>query len=327
MAGLAAGCGRAPAPTLPADHWAEWKSLHLQPDGRVVDGGQAGISHSEAQGYGLLLAESAADREAFERILAWTDTRLRVRDDARAAWRWDPAAGAVTDANNATDGDLLVAWALVRAARRWDEDAWRAEARAILADVVRLLVVETPHGPVLLPGAEGFVHDGVPTVNLSYWVFPALEDFRKLDRSGPWRALERSGLRLLVRHRYGLANLPPDWLQLGERPRPAPAFPPRFGYEALRIPLYACWADAGAWGAMGAIHDFWNLRERPPAWVDLKTGETAEHPLGPGGLAVKAWLNECLGGPAPAAGAPGAADYYEHTLALLVEVARREATD
>ena len=43
------------------------------------------------------------------------------------------------DTNNATDADLLAAWALVRASDRWDEEAYGDHAIRILDDAARLL--------------------------------------------------------------------------------------------------------------------------------------------------------------------------------------------
>ena len=73
----------------------------------------------------------------------WTETELLIRDDGLAAWRWEPDADPhVTDPNNATDGDILIAWALVEAAERFGETAYRAPAGRI-ADAIFDNVVET----------------------------------------------------------------------------------------------------------------------------------------------------------------------------------------
>ncbi len=77
----------------------------------MIDRTNGGVSHSESQGYGMLLAVAANDRAAFEAIWAWTQAHLYVRGDNLASWKWDPAATPhVADPNNATDGDLLIAW-------------------------------------------------------------------------------------------------------------------------------------------------------------------------------------------------------------------------
>ena len=42
--------------TVAESDWAAYRDRFVLADGRVVDDGNGGISHSEGQGYGLLLA-------------------------------------------------------------------------------------------------------------------------------------------------------------------------------------------------------------------------------------------------------------------------------
>jgi endoglucanase len=77
-----------------------------------MDTGQGRISHSEGQGFTMLFAVHYGDRAQFDRVWQWTKRNLQVRDDALLAWKWEQ--GAVTDRNNASDADILVAWALAR---------------------------------------------------------------------------------------------------------------------------------------------------------------------------------------------------------------------
>src|SRR6185437_1370259 len=96
------------------------------------------------------------DRAGFDQLWRWTRT-TRAREDGLFSWRFDPAAAQpVSDRNNATDGDLLIAWGLARGAARWrDRDALDG-ARWILAAAGSRLVVPSALGPVLLPGLDGF---------------------------------------------------------------------------------------------------------------------------------------------------------------------------
>ena len=95
--------------------WILYKQSYVSPQGRVIDTGHAGISHSEGQGIGLLLAVHNKDHAAFDNIWRWTRINLQIRDDKLAAWKWVPsdaggnAGGNVPDKNNATDGDLFIA--------------------------------------------------------------------------------------------------------------------------------------------------------------------------------------------------------------------------
>lgn len=235
--------GTLPVPGL----WTAWRDRFVTTDGRVVDDLGGGVSHSESQGYGLLLAVAADDADTFRRIWKWTRGNLFLRKDGLASWRWQPGpAPNVRDPNNATDGDLLVAWALAEAGEAWNEPAFSLAARHIARAIFAEAVIETRFGPTLLPAVTGFRaaerKDG-PVVNPSYWVFPA---FARLERMMPdldWAGVAQTGERIVVEASAGPTGLPPEWASLaGDRVKPAEGFPPVFGYNAVRVPLHLAWA-------------------------------------------------------------------------------------
>lgn len=325
---------RATAPVTPApvaDPWAAYKERFVAPEGRVVDTGNDGISHSEGQGWGMLLAEAHDDRETFERLWEWTQASLQWRGARLFAWKWDPTADhPIVDANNATDGDLLIAWALDRAAARWDVPAWREEARGIARDIRRLTLMRHEDLTALLPAFDGFERDGGVIVNLSYYVFPALEAMDRLDPAPDWDAALRSGLALVERARIGDWGLPPDWMAVTEGGTigPAAGWPPRFGYEAVRVPLYLAWAGRATPETMDPFHRFWSGHADAgglPAWIDLATGEVGAA-RGVAGYEAVARLSggESIDAGFVAAAMARAPDYYAASLLLLAEVAARE---
>ena len=60
---------------------------------------------------------------------------LQVRkNDHLLAWLWDPSTKQISDENNATDGDIITAWALVRAANIWKSSHYEDDAKQILTD-------------------------------------------------------------------------------------------------------------------------------------------------------------------------------------------------
>ena len=248
MAGLAAGAAAsAPACAAPAADWPGFRRRFLQADGRVVDIGNGGISHSEGQGTGLLLAAAAGDRESFARIWSWTAVTLRRTQDELFAWRYEPQRG-VSDHNNATDGDLLIAWALLRAGRAWREPAYVAAAKATAAAVRKRLIVEHAGGQLLLPGLQGFqAQDGSVVVNPSYLVLPAFAAFARAGFDGDGAAFAARSARFLREVRFGPYDLPIDWVRVD----PVGAIwaeaarPPRFGFDAVCAPLYLMWAGPG----------------------------------------------------------------------------------
>lgn len=226
---------------LPPGAWDLYREKFITAEGRVVDDANGGISHSESQGYGLLLACLAGDRGSFASILSFTRTELLIRDDGLAAWRWDPKSSPrVTDINNASDGDLLIAEALACAGTRWAMPAYTTAARQIARALAKAALVKRGGETWLMPAATGFSEqerpDG-PVINPSYWVFEAFPILARLTNDPGWMQAQASGLKLLddlARRKIPAA----DWLSLKGEPKPAEGFPPQFGYNALRIPLY-----------------------------------------------------------------------------------------
>lgn len=264
--------------------WQEYKQHFLEKSGRVIDTGHADkISHSEGQGYGLLLATQYNDHKAFEQIWTWTQEHLQKREDALFSWSWSPKTGQITDQNNATDGDILIAWGLLKGATLWNEPRYQTEAKKILASIKKKLIYQHPHyGVLLLPGEYGFLETekNQVTVNLSYWVFPAFKQFMAFEPEEPlWPALFENGQQLVRTLRFGAAQLPADWVRLNLDQAHfdlETRYPPRFSYDAIRIPLYLKWAEINDPALFEPFARFWTQfagQATLPAWIDLKTQE------------------------------------------------------
>ena len=319
------------ASDVEAAQWTSFRDSYLHADGRVVDVANHGVSHSEGQGYGMLLAETYGDREAFDRMRRWTRQFLARPDDHLSAWRYLPdQAWHVPDKNNATDGDLFIAWALLRAGERWGERRYTDEGVAIARDLLRLCVIDF-HGLTLLaPGAKGFEQQDGYIVNPSYYAFPALRALALAVPNAAWSRLEMDGLRLLRHARFGPWQLPPDWLFVGldHSIRPAAGWPARFSYDAIRVPLYLTWAGLRETAVVSSLA-FWTIDHaaRPPAWASLTSGEVAPYPAGAGVQAIRDLSLARLGAsgaePLPTVG--DAHSYYDAALVLLARVAAAEA--
>lgn len=222
--------------------WQRYKARFLDAGGRIIDDANGNVSHSEGQGYGLLLAFLARDRADFELIWSFTRRELLLRDDGLAAWKWSPDAKPhVADTNNATDGDILIAYALARAGAFWDRKDYTLAATALAEAILEKTVVEHGGRTLLLPGVQGFSAadraDG-PVINPSYWVFEAFPVLQQLVPSPVWKTLADDGEAILRGLELGPKGLPADWISARTMLKPAEGFPPEFGYNALRIPLY-----------------------------------------------------------------------------------------
>jgi len=143
----------------PAKDWEAYKKRFVSPDGRVVDFLQGQISHSEGQGYGLLMAVLQDDPKAFSSSWNWTRDNLRMRKgDSLHTWKWGQRPNgqwAVLDYNNATDGDILIAWALLKGAKKWKNEAYRGQAREIVKAVRENLIVQRRGKLLVLRGTMG----------------------------------------------------------------------------------------------------------------------------------------------------------------------------
>ncbi|MDQ1079464.1 glycosyl hydrolase family 8 [Pseudoroseomonas cervicalis] len=335
---LTAGAGLLALAALPgggldlAEEWQGFRRRFLAPEGRILDDGQGGISHSEGQGYGLLIALAAGDRAAFERIAGWTATALRRPQDALHAWRHAP--GQPPDANNASDGDLLIAWALLQGAERWRLPELRRRAASIAADLLRLCTLEVEGRLLLLPGAQGFTDRERVVINPSYYVFPALQALAGLGPAAPWRRLAQDGAALLRQAQFGRWHLPADWFEIprsGGRPSLSRAHLPRFSYDALRVPLHLAWGGLRQEPALRAAADFWYDPANPyrPAWADLRTDSIAPYAATPGIQAVARLAARSASGQASTLRPPRPSEaegYYGAVLCFLCHLAEQEAT-
>lgn len=308
---------------VPVADWQRYKATFIAPEGRVIDNANQGVSHSEGQGYGMLLALAAEDRATFEQIWQWTQKNLR-REDGLFAWQWHPdAAPPVKDWNNATDGDLLIAWALAEAGERWKQAEWSEAARAIAVRVRTTLIRPSSLGPLLLPAQQGFESTNFIELNPAYWVYPAFRALARLDPDPVWKDLSNSGLKLLDLTRYGAAGIPPDWVRLyndGRLGLPDKPQKRRFAFEAIRVPLYLCWSGQRDPLLLDAFQRAWPSDDAP-AWLDLGNDERAAYPLTLAQRAMRQLVLVCAGKQAQPQLALYTDDYYGASLTLLARLA------
>lgn len=313
--------------------WLDFRRRFIHADGRVLDTGNGGISHSEGQGAALLFAARFDDRAVFERVLAWTRGALRRPSDQLLAWAFRPGAPIpVPDMNNASDGDLLVAWALSEAADRWGRPDYRALATDIARDLLRRVVVTQGEASVLLPGVEGFLKSDHLVVNPSYYISPAFRALARLVPSPQWQALEDHGVELADSARFGRWRLPADWVALSRgavRPSPAPGWPPRFSYDAMRVPLNLAWGGHVQSAALAAAVEFWldPAHAALPAWADLRSNTVAPYAGDVGQRAVAQLAMAAVSGRGREEAMPKVAEaraYYPAMLTLQARLAWAE---
>jgi endo-1,4-beta-D-glucanase Y len=281
--------------TVSAENWEAYRTRFIESTGRIIDNANGNISHSEGQGYGLLLAFAAGDRRTFEQIWTFTYTEFLIRDDGLAVWKWDPnATPHVSDRNNASDGDILIAYALAKAGAAWKEQRYTLMAQRIARAIGRTSINKSTGRTILLPGTQGFGYNDradAPVVNLSYWIFEAFPTLASLAPEFDWNGAWREGITLLQQTNASKVRLPPDWMSIRDRAdfRPAEGFPPEFGYNALRIPLYLLRAGMTDTEWLRTLKQRW-LGNEGVAVVNVQTGQIRERLTDQGYRALSAIL-------------------------------------
>ena len=314
--------------------WEAWKAGYLQPDGRVVDRLQANASHSEGQGYGMVLATEFADHDSFRRMFDWSELTLAVRGDGLLAWRYLPdAPERIPDRNNASDGDLFYAWALVRAAERFGVPDYLARASEIATVLAEKCILPSPArtGELLfVPAVRGFVHDDRMVINPSYLMPRAMRELGAATGVGAFAAAARHGEALTMR--LALDGPVPDWIEVNAGGvTQAGEFSANAGYEAMRVPLFMVWSGLGSHPAVQQMMRVYERTVRPgapvPTLIEPETGTVLEASGDPGYRALAALIS-CAGRigqvgaeiPAFDASQP----YYPATLQLFAMIAANE---
>lgn len=316
------GCAQVSA----ADGWSSFKGRFMTSEGRIQDTGNNNISHTEGQGYAMLMAVWYNDRSSFDSLWRWTQTHLKNPQTGLFYWKYNPAAkDPVADKNNASDGDVLIAWALLKAGQKWNNPAWIQASERIQRAIVSRDVITFGGQTVMLPGNQGFNKTSYVVLNPSYFMFPAWRDFAAHSHLKVWTNLIDSGMDLLSKMRFGDSGLPADWVALNAdgTVAPATAWPPRFSYDAIRVPLYVYWYDAQSLQLV-PFQRYWTNFQRlqTPAWIDVMTNDKAPYNMAGGLLAVRdltlnqsGYLSDTL---------DEKEDYYSSSLKLLTWLAWKD---
>jgi endoglucanase len=280
--------------------WSLYKSRFLTDDGRIVDFSQDKISHSEGQGYGLLLAVANDDRAAFDKLYAWTNNNLHKRSDHLFAWKWGKRPNGnwgVIDYNNATDGDILIAFALLKAYEKWKDGNYKSEALGIIKDIRENLSIKWQGRVFLLPGYQGYFYSEGFALNPSYQIFTAFRRFAEEDDKDFWMKIYDDAMHLMEKSCFGSPCLPADWVYLtGNEILINPGKSPYFGYSAIRTILYLSEDRPLLYGkGLRGIFKIYEKLGYLPKWVDLKKEAFSMKPSYAGAYAIYALTAKQMG--------------------------------
>ncbi|MGL6260403.1 glycosyl hydrolase family 8 [Vibrio sp. WXL210] len=302
--------------------WLRYKQRFVHADGRVVDTGNQNISHSEGQGFGMLFAVAYDDRQAFERLWHWTQDNLRNETTGLFCWKYNPnVADPIEDRNNASDGDVLIAWALLKASKRWNQPQYLQASDQILRSLLTHNIIDFAGKKVMLPGTVGFTFPSSITLNPSYFIYPAWQDFLAHTHLLDLQSLIDDTLQLMLDINWGNHKIATDWvtLYIDGTTSPAAQWPARASYDAIRVPVYIGWHNPShplmsRWQDLFSGYD----RSNTPAWETVTGDQKAGYPMSGGLLAVRDFT---MGELSPSSTkVSDQDDYYSASLKLLVKL-------
>lgn len=196
-----------------------YKREFISPEGRVMDPVRGDITTSEGQSYILQRAVAVDDPKTFNHIYSWTKKNLQRRDKL-FAWIWGQNKRGkyrVLDWNSAADADVNIAFALILAYERWNNEIYLKEAQPIISSIWRNETKKIGKHRVLMPG---FVQARTPRVeiNSSYFHPYAFKFFKKYDKPHDWDKITDSSYYYIMESSAKTkTGLPPNWFLIEDK--------------------------------------------------------------------------------------------------------------
>lgn len=267
--------------------WSNYQAKFIDPQGRVIDWDDGGVTTSEGQAYALFFSLAANDRPLFHKILTWTQNNLAQGSLAAhlPAWRWGERSNkswGVLDKNSAADADLWIAYTLIQAGRLWHRDSYTAIGTLLAKRIAQKEVVDLKGmGPMLIPGKHGFeIGPDTYVFNPSYMPLSVVEGLANALPHGPWKAMA-AHLPAFIQESapHGIA---PDWIAYSPKQRyhTAPQGP-EGSYNAIRVYLWAGMCNPNTKGATHILHSVNGMARYlrnhllPPLRTDWQNGGVA----------------------------------------------------
>ncbi len=226
-----------------SDAAAAFLDRYVEPDGRVVRRDQGNDVVSEGQAYAMLASVAIGDRARFDSTWNWAKANLQ-QPNGLMAWKWQD--GKIADPQPATDADMDAARALAVAAKRFNDQRYDTEAKALAKAITDHELAYTSDGkPVVLAGPWATT---LPYyTNPSYHSPRAEQELLALTGDQRWQSVsteERARTAELLKPNGGEIRLPSDWATVdltGKATAASPpgnsGTPPLYSYDAVRLPI------------------------------------------------------------------------------------------
>lgn len=213
---------------------------------------------SESQGYGMLITAVSknATLKDFNSLYNYYSANKRPNTQLMA-WQQSNSNGSITsDPNNATDGDIFIAEALIQAAKRWPSESktYLNQSKNILNDILtynlnsdlNILTVSTWVSPQTKEWSVFRSSDVVPSF---------FDDFLTISSNPKWASIKTSMLKYMLDVASTHKGLVSDFITVNtENKKGTPTNydvmgdtnSNDFAYNAIRVPLMLSMGDTSS---------------------------------------------------------------------------------
>lgn len=190
-----------------------YKNNFMTQEGRILDPNENNITTSEGQSYIMMQSLIFDDEQTFELAYTWAKDNLQ-RNDKLFSWLWGENSDSkyqILDENSASDADIDIAFALILAHKKWQNDQYLFEAKEIINSIWDYETRRIGNHLVLMPGALQNKSEEIE-INPSYFSPYAFRLFQKYDDTHDWNLIIDSSYYYLNKVMLETkTNLPPNW--------------------------------------------------------------------------------------------------------------------
>ncbi len=228
---------------LNSDYWSVFKRNFITPEGRVIDRYNQDITHTESIGYGMFFAVSYGDQKTFYLVREWLKKNMSLGQTNLYGWKWgknDKGEWGMLDPNNATDGDMWIAYSMLLAYEKWKDNYLLQEAKSLIKSIKENTIIKYNGKVLLLPAQFGFNKDDYIKLNPSYTIPFIFEKFAHYDNDPIWKTLIYDSVDMFQNSALGNLKIHPDWIKIDKSSKQYTYFGDEsiFGFDSIRTPLF-----------------------------------------------------------------------------------------
>jgi len=228
---------------LHQEYWVKYKKNFISPFGRVIDRFNKNVTHTESIGYGMFFAVSYNDQKTFDKIRDWLHLNMKLNEANLYGWKWgkkNDGSWGMLDPNNATDGDMWIAYSLLLAYEKWELEIYLKEAKSLIEAIKKHTIKKVNGKLILLPAKFGFVKKDYIKLNPSYTILFIFDKFAIYDHDKIWKTLVLDSIDMFQNSAIGNLKIHPDWIKLDTNKMKYTYFANEsiFGFDSIRTPLF-----------------------------------------------------------------------------------------